>query len=58
MDFSGYFSGVLHSGKATEEAFMAELNAFERFLLDWLRPETFRDFNEMDKLIARGPPDA
>jgi hypothetical protein len=57
MAFNRYFNGLLHGGNATEEAFMAEVRAFERFLLDWLRPETFRDFNEIDQLLAEGPPD-
>ncbi len=57
MGFSGYFSGVLHGGKPTEEAFMSELKAFERFLLGWLRPETFKDYSELDQLLAEGPPD-
>ena len=57
MAFSGYFSGVLHGDRQTEEAFMAELNAFERFLLGWLRPETFKDYSELDQLLAEGPPD-
>jgi hypothetical protein len=57
MAYSGYFSGVLHGDRQIEEAFMAELNAFERFLLDWLRPETFKDYTELDQLLAEGPPD-
>jgi hypothetical protein len=57
MDFSGYFSGVLHGGKQpTEEAFMSRLEAFERFLLDWLRPRTFADLGDIDEMIAEGPP--
>jgi len=57
MEFSGYFSGVLHGGHPTEEAFLSRLQAFERFLLDWLRPRTFADLSEIDNLIAEGPPD-
>jgi hypothetical protein len=57
MDFSGYFSGVLHGGKRpTEEAFVSQLETFERFLLDWLRPRTFTDLGDIDSLIAEGPP--
>ena len=57
MAYSGYFSGVLHGDRQAEEAFIAELNAFERFLLGWLRPETFKDYTELDQLLAEGPPD-
>jgi hypothetical protein len=58
MAFSGYFSGVLHGDvRPTEDAFQARLEAFERFLLDWLRPRTFADLSEIDDLIAKGPPD-
>jgi hypothetical protein len=57
MDFSGYFSGVLHGGKRpTEDEFRSQLEAFEGFLLDVLRPQTFADFSEIDNLIAEGPP--
>lgn len=58
MTFSGYFSRVLHGDvRPTEDAFRAKLEAFERFLLDWLRPRTFDDLSEIDDLIAKGPPD-
>jgi hypothetical protein len=58
MTFSSYFSNVLHGKiRPTEDAFRAQLEAFERFLLDWLRPRTFDDLSDMDDLIAKGPPD-
>ena len=58
MDFSGYFSSVLHGGRRpTEKSFLSQIQAFERFLLDWLRPRTFADISEIDSLIAEGPPD-
>lgn len=58
IEFIDYFNGVLHGGKRpTEESFLSQLEAFERFLLDWLRPQTFADLSEIDNLIAKGPPD-
>jgi hypothetical protein len=57
MRFSGYFSAVLHGGKRpTDGEFRSQLEAFEVFLLDVLRPQTFADLSEIDKLIAEGPP--
>lgn len=35
---------------------MSQLEAFERFLLDWLRPQTFADLGDIDDLFAEGPP--
>jgi hypothetical protein len=57
MDFSGYFSLVLHrSHQPTEDEFRSQLEAFEGFLLDVLRPQTFAEIGEIDNLIAEGPP--
>lgn len=57
MDFSDYFSAVLHGGKCpTEEEFRSEVEAFDGFVLGVLRPTTFADLNEIDRLIAKGAP--
>jgi hypothetical protein len=58
MDFSGYFSRVLHGGARPAEAdFRTRVDAFEDFLTDVLRPHTFADFDDLDDVIASGPPD-
>jgi hypothetical protein len=58
MEFSSYFSGVLHGGmRPTEAEFRARVDAFEGFLLDVLRPRTFADFDDLDDVIEHGPPD-
>jgi hypothetical protein len=57
MEFSGYFSAVLHGGKRpSEDEFRSQVDAFEVFLLDVLRPQTFADIGKIDDLIAEGPP--
>lgn len=57
MKFNRYFNRVLHgSDRPTEDEFRSQVEAFEGFLLDALRPQTFVDFSEIDNLIAGGPP--
>jgi hypothetical protein len=57
MEFSRYLSLVLHgSHRPSEEEFRSQLNAFEGFLLDVFRPQTFADIGKIDDLIAEGPP--
>jgi hypothetical protein len=58
MEFSSYFSTVLHGGmRPTEAEFRSRVDAFEGFLLDVFRPRTFADFDDLDDVIERGPPD-
>jgi hypothetical protein len=57
LDFRDEFNGVLHSEEATAAAELeAALRRFERFLLDWFRPQTFADFDAIDTLLEEGPP--
>jgi hypothetical protein len=58
MEFSRYFNMVLHGGeRPTEADFRMRVAAFEDFLIDVLRPRTFADFDDLDDVIASGPPD-
>ena len=57
LDFRNEFNGMLHSEEATAAAELeAALRRFERFLLDWFRPQTFADFDAIDTLLEEGPP--
>ena len=56
MGFRDRFNKVLHRGvKVAEAEFRNELDGFESFLMRWLRPRTFEDFDALDVLLARGP---
>lgn len=58
MRFRGYFNNVLHREiQPTDAGFRGLLEEFESFLLDWLRPRTFADFDAIDALLRKGPPD-
>lgn len=57
LEFRDDFNGVLHGEEATAVAELeATLRQFERFLLDWFRPQTFADFDAIDTLLKEGPP--
>jgi hypothetical protein len=57
LEFRDEFNGVLHSKEAAAAAELEEtLRRFERFLLDWFRPQTFADFDAIDTLLEGGPP--
>jgi len=54
-EIKDFFIAVCHHRRdITQEEFDKWLNAFERFLLDCLRPRTFEDFDAIDKIIAKG----
>jgi hypothetical protein len=56
LDFREDFNTELHGEDATDPAaFEAQVEGFERFLLDWLRPRTFTDFDAIDALPGSGP---
>ena len=56
MGFRDRFNKDLHRGvKVAEAEFRNELDGFESFLMRWLRPRTFEDFDALDVLLARGP---
>jgi hypothetical protein len=58
MGFRDRFNKVLHHGsKVTEADFRADLDSFESFLMRWLRPRTFADFDALDELLEKGPLD-
>jgi len=57
--FNDYFQDVSHHRVLTTDAEIENwLTALERFLLDRLKPRTFEDHAEIDKLIAEGEADA
>lgn len=57
FDFHGEFNRILHGKEPTDPGwFESRVEAFERFLLVWLRPRTFEDFRDIDDLLAEGPP--
>jgi hypothetical protein len=57
LAFRGEFNRELHGEHPTDPgAFEARVEGFERFLLDWLRPRTFADFDAIDTLLGDGPP--
>ena len=50
-----YFQGISHHTKSTEKTeFISWLSVLEKFLLDRLEPETFKDFDLMDSIIREG----
>lgn len=54
-----YFIGVCHhDGDAEEGEYGQYLGELERFLLDLVRPRTFDDFSEIDRLITEAEGDA
>jgi hypothetical protein len=57
MGYREYFNRVAHGGTATDTEFQTRFERFETFLLDWLRPRTFADLDEIDELLLKGPPD-
>lgn len=57
MRFRRYFNNVLHGSTGPADAeFRSQLESFEAFLLDWFEPRTFADFEAIDDLLQRGPP--
>lgn len=59
QECNGFFQGVSHHTKpCTDDELHQWLDVLERFLLDRLRPRTFDDFSEIDKLIEEGERDA
>jgi hypothetical protein len=55
--FLGLFNRVLHGSQSMDEAaFGAELERFERFLLDLLAPRPLKDIDRIDELVAAGIP--
>jgi hypothetical protein len=59
MEFREFFNKVLHRRiKVTDSEFRRQFEAFEAFLLDWLRPPVTADQAVLDELLAMGPPDA
>lgn len=58
-EFEGFFIGVSHHTRTTNDKEFAQyVAAFERFLLERLRPRTFDDFAAIDELLAGGHDDA
>lgn len=56
LAFRGRFNPVLHGGKSLARSeFLTRLEDFEVFLIDWLRPRTFEDLDEIDALLEEGP---
>jgi hypothetical protein len=56
LAFRGRFNPVLHGGESLPRSeFLARLEDFEVFLIDWLRPRTFEDLDELDALLELGP---
>ena len=54
-----YFEGVAHHRHQADQAdFESWLGVFERFLLDRLRPRTFENHAEIDRIVAEGEADA
>lgn len=59
MSFRKYFSDVLHRNfRPAHEDFEAQFDAFEEFLIRWLRPPTFDDYDAIEALLREGPPSA
>ena len=59
MEFREFFNNVLHRKiKVTDGEFRRRFEAFEGFLLDWLRPPVTADQAALDELLRMGPPDA
>lgn len=57
MDFQTRFNNILHGNYDVSVAeFQLQLERFESFLVDWLSPRTFADFDELDEFLAEGPP--
>ena len=56
LEFRDEFNGVLHGKEAAAAELEETLRRFERFLLDWFRPQTFADFDAIDTLLEGGPP--
>lgn len=53
--FHDFFEGVSHHGiNPSQDDFTVWQSAFESFLLDRLRPRTFEDHAEIDKIISEG----
>lgn len=49
-----YFVRRAHHDETTEDEFNDWLNAFERFVLQLVRPRTFENMDRLDMLIAEG----
>jgi len=58
LEYKNYFQGAAHHMGTDDESFLAHLYRLERFLLDYLRPQTFTDQSELDALIRYGEADA
>lgn len=59
VEFREFFNKVLHRKiRVTDGEFRRQFEAFERFLLDWLRPPVTADQAALDELLRMGPPDA
>jgi hypothetical protein len=59
LEFRLFFNNVLHRKiKVTDGEFRRRFEAFEGFLLDWLRPPVTADQAALDELLRMGPPDA
>lgn len=59
MKFRRYLNDVVHANTRPEDGlFREELQRLELFILDWLRPHTFEDFDQLDEALAQGPPSA
>lgn len=55
LEFNMFFQGISHHGrKTTDEVFNQWLDAFERFLVERMVPQTFDSFDQLDELIAEG----
>lgn len=53
-DLRDYFVDIAHHKPTTHTEFMDSLEAFERFIIEKLHPETTADFEQIDKLIEEG----
>jgi hypothetical protein len=58
QEIDQFFVRAAHHGACSDEEYGGWLDAFERFLLDQLRPRTFEDFSALDAIIAEGERDA
>jgi len=54
LDMREFFESVAHHGGTTEDQFRRRLEGFEAFSLGRLRPPTFADLDEIDRLIQEG----
>jgi hypothetical protein len=53
-----YFNRTLHREiRPTDAEFRRAFEAFETFLVDWLRPPTSADLDAIDDVLRKGPPD-